>query len=320
MDYRRILVTGSSGFIGFHLCKSLLENGYQVFGIDNMNDYYDVNLKEQRLRLLKRFQNFNFKKLDITNMQKLREVFQSFNAETVINLAAQAGVRYSLENPNTYINSNILGFMNVLECSRIFKIKKLLYASSSSVYGKNENAEFSESDVLKTPLSIYSVSKITNELMAYSYNHLYDINSIGLRFFTAYGPWGRPDMAIYIFSSKILKDEPIPLFNNGNMYRDFTYVTDIICGIRSAMETDANYDIFNLGSGRSIYLMDIVSIIEKYFNKKAKKRFLPINQGDPKKTLANIKKSQTVLSYNPSTAIKDGVYNFLDWFVKYKGA
>jgi len=234
MSAQRILVTGSAGFIGYHLSKSLLEDGFQVHGIDNLNDYYDPTLKQARLDQLTPYDNFTFTKSDISDLDLLTKIFQSFKPHKVVNLAAQAGVRYSLENPHAYIESNIVGFMNILECCRYNDVEGLIYASSSSVYGGNEKIPFSVDDPVDKPISIYAATKKANELMAHTYSHLYGLHTTGLRFFTVYGPWGRPDMAMFLFTDKILRDEPIQVFNHGNMKRDFTYIDDIIVGTRLA--------------------------------------------------------------------------------------
>jgi len=228
MKKNKFLVTGSAGFIGFHLAKSLLKDNYVVYGIDNINDYYDVDLKENRLNLLKKYSNFKFSKIDISNYDKLSIVFKKFKPDIVVNLAAQAGVRYSLQNPFVYITSNIVGFLNIIELSKDFNVKGFIYASSSSVYGGNKKIPFSVKDSVDKPLSLYAASKRSNELIAYSYSHLYNLNTTGLRFFTVYGPWGRPDMAMYIFANKIINRNSIEVFNNGDMKRDFTYIDDII--------------------------------------------------------------------------------------------
>ena len=270
MKEERILVTGCAGFIGMHLCLALLKKGCQVYGIDNLNSYYDVNLKQNRLNNLISKNNFSHSVIDIVDRKKLNEIFKSFNPDKCVNLAAQAGVRFSLENPYTYIESNIMGFMNVLECCKTFKTKGLIYASSSSVYGGNTKHPFSIEDRVDNPISIYAASKKANELMANSYSHLYGLNTTGLRFFTVYGPWGRPDMAMYIFAKKILNDEKLPVFNHGFMERDFTYIDDIISGILSSIKYNYHCEIFNLGNNRCEKLMDVISIIENNLNKKAK--------------------------------------------------
>ena len=313
----KILVTGCAGFIGMHLCKVLLNDQYKIFGIDNLNDYYDVSLKLKRLKILKKNKNFSFKKLDISNLKSLEIVFDKFRPDKVVNLAAQAGVRYSLENPHTYIESNIMGFMNILECCRNYNLKGLIYASSSSVYGGNTKIPFSENDNVNNPISIYAVSKLSNELMAHSYNKLFNLPSTGLRFFTVYGPWGRPDMAIYIFIDKILKGEKIRVFNYGKMKRDFTYIDDITSGIKAAIEKNYNLKIYNLGNNKSERLLDVVDIIEKRVDKKAKIELEPIQLGDVEKTFADINMAKEELGFNPSFNISKGINNFIDWFLAY---
>lgn len=315
---RKILVTGSSGFIGMSLSKSLLEDGFSVFGIDNMNSYYDVNLKKNRLAHLKKYKNFQFENIDISNFNKLNKVFGDFNPEMVVNLAAQAGVRYSIENPQAYMQSNIIGFMNVLESCRYQNVEGLIYASSSSVYGGNKKTPFSVKDRVDKPISIYAASKKSNELMAYSYSHLYKLNTTGLRFFTVYGPWGRPDMAMYIFADKISKGEPIQVFNHGNMMRDFTYIDDIISGIRSSIEKNYSCEIFNLGNNCSENLMSMINIIENKIGKKAKMKLVDIQPGDVRKTFADIEYSVNKLGYNPKTQIEEGIPKFVDWYKQYK--
>ena len=278
----KILVTGCAGFIGMHLSKALLEIGHDVIGVDNLNNYYDVKLKNDRLRILKTYEKFNFSKIDISNKKALENVFITSSIDKVVNLAAQAGVRYSLVNPNSYIKSNVIGFMNILECCRHYDIKGLIYASSSSVYGGNKKIPFSELDRVDNPISIYASTKKSNELMAFSYNHLFKLNSTGLRFFTVYGPWGRPDMAMYIFVKKIMENKPIQIFNYGKMKRDFTFIDDIISGIVSSINNNHQYEIFNLGNNKSENLMDIVSIIENKLGKKAVIDFKNMQPGDVK--------------------------------------
>lgn len=313
----KILVTGCAGFIGMHLCKRLLDLGYDVLGIDNLNDYYDVNLKLRRLSIIKPYTSFTFIKLDISEKNNLENLFKDFSPSKVVNLAAQAGVRYSLENPNSYINSNVLGFMNVLECCRNYKVKGLIYASSSSVYGGNKKTPFSEYDNVDSPISIYAASKKANELMAFSYNHLFGLRSTGLRFFTAYGPWGRPDMAIYIFTNKLLKNEPITVFNNGQMSRDFTFINDIIDGIVSSITKNYNCEVFNLGNNKSEDLMDVISIIEKILGKKANIQYMPMQLGDVKKTHADLGKSKIKLGFEPKINLEHGINSFIEWYMKY---
>ena len=313
----RILVTGCAGFIGMHLCKKLFELGYNVIGIDSLNEYYDVNLKLKRLSFLQNNPSFTFIKTDISNKQLLEDVFKKHEPQKVVNLAAQAGVRYSLINPHAYMESNILGFMNILECCRHNHVEGLIYASSSSVYGSNKKVPFSESDNVDSPISIYAASKKSNELMASSYNHLFGIRSTGLRFFTVYGPWGRPDMAMYIFASKILSNEPIQVFNHGNMKRDFTYIDDIINGIVASIENNHNCEIFNLGNNRSENLMDVVKLIEYKIGKKAIIEFETMQDGDVEKTYADIDKAKSKLGFKPITNVKDGIGKFIDWYLEY---
>ena len=314
----KILVTGSCGFIGMHLCLSLLKKGYDLFGIDSMNNYYDVELKNQRLKILKAYKNFNFTRGNISSWQKLKVVFEDFRPCKVVNLAAQAGVRHSLKNPSAYIDSNIKGFMNILEACRHYNTKNLVYASSSSVYGLSEKSIFSINDRTDQPISIYGASKKSNELMAHAYSHLFGLHTTGLRLFTVYGPWGRPDMAMYIFAEKIINGEIISIFNNGDMYRDFTYVDDIVDGIEKCLRKNFKNKIFNLGNHRSESLMNMVALIEEGLGKKAKINFMDMQPGDVQKTHAGIKYSRQKLNYNPKTNIKDGIPKFLEWFKYYK--
>lgn len=313
----KILVTGCAGFIGMHLCEKLFELGYDVIGIDNLNDYYDVNLKIKRLSILQNKSSFTFIKADISNMNALESVFKMHKPNKVVNLAAQAGVRYSLINPHSYMDSNIVGFMNILECCRYYDVEGLIYASSSSVYGGNKKIPFSESDNVDMPISIYAASKKANELMAHSYNHLFGIHSTGLRFFTVYGPWGRPDMAMYIFANKIMNNKPIQVFNHGNMKRDFTYVADIIDGIISSIKKNHSCEVFNLGNNKSENLMDVVSLIEKKIGRKAIIEFETMQPGDVEKTHADIDKAKSRLGFMPKTNIVDGIGNFIDWYLEY---
>jgi len=313
----RIIVTGSSGFIGMHLCIKLLENNFQVLGIDNMNNYYSLKLKKDRLRMLMEYKNFKFEKVNISNYKKLNLIFLSFKPHKVINLAAQAGVRYSITNPSAYISSNVDGFMNILECCRHYEVKGLIYASSSSVYGANKKTPFSIEDNVDKPISIYAATKRANELMAYSYSHLYNLNTTGLRFFTVYGPWGRPDMAMYIFTKKILSKKKIPVFNNGNMMRDFTYIDDIINGLIAAIERNYFCEIFNLGNNKTVRLLEMIKIIESNLNIKAKINYQDMQLGDVKKTYADINLSMNKLNYKPTTKIEDGVSKFVKWYKDY---
>jgi len=309
----KILVTGSAGFIGYHLCQSLLDDGYQVLGIDNLNDYYDVSLKNSRLAKLEN-RNFIFRKIDISNREELQKSFEEFKPEKVVNLAAQAGVRYSLKNPYAYLDSNLTGFLNIIELCRNHKVKGLIYASSSSVYGANEKIPFSIDDRTDEPLALYGATKKSNELIAYSYSHLYDLNTTGLRFFTVYGPWGRPDMAMFIFAKNILANQPIQVFNHGKMKRDFTYIDDIIFGTKQAIEKNYKCEIFNLGNNKSENLMDMIAIMENSLSSKAIVDFQPIQPGDVKDGWADIDHSIKKLGYNPQIDIVDGIPKFLEWY------
>jgi len=300
-----------------HLCKSLLEDGFHVFGIDNFNDYYDPDLKQARLDQLSIYDNFTFSKSDISDMDVLDNVFISFKPNKVVNLAAQAGVRYSLENPHAYVQANVVGFMNILECCRHRDISGLIYASSSSVYGGNTKYPFSVDDRVDQPISIYAATKKSNELMAFAYSHLYGLNTTGLRFFTVYGPWGRPDMAMYIFARKISAGKPMPVFNHGRMQRDFTYIDDIIQGVRAALENNYSCEVFNLGNSRSEDLLEMIGIIEKNIGKKADMDLQGMQPGDVEKTFADIDHSRDMLGYQPTTSISAGIPRFIAWFREY---
>jgi len=313
-----IIVTGCAGFIGFHTCLFLLKKNFIVFGIDNLNTYYDVVLKRNRLKILKNFKNFNFSKTDIEN----KKIFKTYNKnqiDIIINLAAQAGVRHSLKDPYSYVNSNLLGQVNMLELARFLKVKKFIYASSSSVYGGNKLLPFSVDQRVDNPVSIYAASKKSGELISESYAHLFGIQCIGLRFFTVYGPWGRPDMATFIFTKNIYEGRKIDVFNNGKMKRDFTYVTDIVDGIFGAVKLKKKFKhrIYNLGNNNPEILMNFINTIEKTIGKKAKKRYLPIQPGDVKETYAEIKESTVDLNFKPKVNIKEGIPNFIDWYKKY---
>ena len=315
----RILVTGSAGFIGYHFTKSLLVSKYEVLGIDNLNDYYDPKLKRARLDNLASHSNYSFEKIDIADKKSFAETFARFNPHKVVHLAAQAGVRYSIDNPYSYLDSNLTGFLNILELCRHNDVEGLIYASSSSVYGANTKIPFSTVDHTDQPIALYGATKKANELMAYAYSHLYGLHTTGLRYFTVYGPWGRPDMAMYIFVDKILKGETIPVFNNGNMKRDFTYIDDIISGTLSAMKKNYNCEIFNLGRHESENLMDMIRIIEDNLGKKADIDFHPMQPGDVAVSLADIDRSIEMLSYKPVTNIVDGIPQFIDWYKDYHG-
>ena len=311
---QKILITGAAGFIGYHLSRSLLKDGALILGIDNLNNYYDTDLKEQRLKRLKSFRNFTFKKIDLIDEKKLNNVFLNFNPSIVIHLAAQAGVRYSIENPRAYLDSNLIGFHNVIEQCRRCKINKLIYASSSSIYGLNEKIPFSVNDKTDYPVSLYGATKKSNELVAHAYSHLYGVKTIGLRFFTVYGPWGRPDMAYFSFTKKIIEGRKIEVFNHGNMQRDFTYIDDIVDGIRNTIDKDFNFEIFNLGNSKSEDLMTMIRIIEKELNIKANIVFKNMQAGDVFKTYADIKKSIKMLEFKPKVSLQIGLKKTIDWY------
>lgn len=332
----KVLVTGVAGFIGFHLTQKLLDRGVEVIGIDNLNDYYDVSLKEGRLSQLaqnKHKENFEFIKMDLVDNVQIESLFNNNNFEVVINLAAQAGVRYSIENPRAYIDSNVVGFLNILEGCRNKKIKHLIYASSSSVYGANKKMPFSEIDSVDHPVSLYAATKKSNELLAHAYSHLYKIPTTGLRFFTVYGPWGRPDMAYFKFAKNITEGKPINVFNNGDMYRDFTYIDDIVEGIVRLMDVipepmqDSNvidpsnsyapYRVYNIGNNNPEKLMEFINILEKAIGKKAEIEFLPMQKGDVKATYADINKLNGAVGFKPSTSLEVGLDKFVDWYKDY---
>jgi len=310
----KILVTGAAGFIGYHLSKSLLDDDYEILGIDNLNDYYDPSLKCARLEQLKPYQNFTFQKIDISDRESLTKAFTEFKPNKVVNLAAQAGVRYSIENPYAYMDANLVGYLNIIELCRHNDVEGLIYASSSSVYGGNKKIPLSVEDRVDNPISLYAASKKSNELIANSYSHLYGLRTTGLRYFTVYGPWGRPDMAMFIFTRKILAGEPIPVFNYGNMRRDFTYIDDIINGTRAAINKNYECEIFNLGNHKCEQLMDVIALIEQNLQKKAEINFLPIHPGDVKESFADIDKSVEMLGYMPKTNVDVGIRKFIDWY------
>ena len=313
----KILITGATGFIGYHLCKSLLEDDFLILGIDNLNVYYDPKLKLARLDQLKPYNNFTFEKVDMADRESLSQSFQSFNPSKVVNLAAQAGVRYSIDNPYAYMDANLVGFLNILELCRHNDVEGLIYASSSSVYGGNTKIPFGVQDRVDNPISLYAATKKANELIANTYSHLYGLHTTGLRYFTVYGPWGRPDMAYYLFTDKIENGEPILVFNNGNMKRDFTYIDDIIAGTRSAIHKNYKCELFNLGNHRSEQLMDVVHLIEENLGKKAEIKFLPMQPGDVPESFAEIDKSLEMLRYKPTTNVDVGISKFVDWYNKY---
>ena len=318
------LITGGAGFIGFYLSKALLEKGARVIGMDNLNDYYEVSLKEDRLSALREFPEYQFIKGDISDKETVFRVFEEFSPQIVVNLAAQAGVRYSIDNPDAYIQSNIVGFFHILEACRHFPVEHLVFASSSSVYGGNRKVPFSTEDQVDKPVSLYAATKKSNELMAYSYSKLYEIPLTGLRFFTVYGPMGRPDMAYFKFAKKIMAGEPIQIYNNGDMLRDFTYIDDIITGVENILcnppETDENgaaYKIYNIGNNQPEKLMDYIAVLEKCLGRKAKKEFLPMQPGDVYETYADVSALMKDYGFKPSTTIEEGLSKFAEWFLEY---
>lgn len=321
---KRYLVTGGAGFIGFYLSKALLEKGAEVTGLDNLNDYYDVSLKENRLAILKKHPKYHFVRGDLADKKTVFELFQSFSPQVVVNLAAQAGVRYSIDNPDAYIQSNIVGFFHVLEACRHYPVEHLVFASSSSVYGGNKKVPFSTQDQVDQPVSLYAATKKSNELMAYSYSKLYQIPLTGLRFFTVYGPMGRPDMAYFKFAKKIMADEPIQIYNNGDMLRDFTYIDDIVKGIENILcnppkqdENGAAYKIYNIGNNKPEKLLDYIAVLERCLGRQAKKEYLPMQPGDVYETYADVQELMNDYSFKPSTTIEEGLSRFANWFLSY---
>ena len=321
---RKILITGGAGFIGYHLSLSLLQQGYSVVAIDNLNNYYDVALKKTRLNELGRYSNFYFEKLDLANAVEINKLFERECPEIVVNLAAQAGVRYSIENPEAYIQSNIVGFFNILECCRHYPVRHLLFASSSSVYGANKKVPYATEDKTDQPVSLYAATKKSNELLAYAYCKLYGIRATGLRFFTVYGPFGRPDMAYFSFTRKILAGETIQIFNNGDMYRDFTYIDDITKGIEAMLEhlpiCDENgvyYKVYNIGNNHPEKLTDFVEILESCIGKRAKIEYMPMQPGDVFQTFADVSELTKDFGFKPDTQLKDGLEKFIDWYISY---
>ena len=331
----KILVTGSAGFIGSMLSIRLLERDDEVVGIDNHNNYYDPKIKEARLERLIKYKNYKHYKTDLNDNKKLSEIFKIHKFQKVVNLAAQAGVRYSIENPLAYINSNIVGFAHILENCRNNKVEHLVYASTSSVYGANTKMPFSEYDSVNHPLSVYAASKKSNELMAHSYSYLYQLPTTGLRFFTVYGPWGRPDMALFKFTKAIIEEKPIDVFNNGKHTRDFTYIDDIVEGVIKTLDNPATsnvnwnskqpdpatsrapWRIYNIGNNNPVQLMDYIKALEKTLGKKAKINFLPLQPGDVPDTYANVDNLKKKFNYKPSTSVISGVSNFVKWYKDY---
>jgi len=331
----KILITGAAGFIGFHLSKRLMDEGYQVTGLDNLNDYYDINLKNARLEILLEDENFNFEKIDLVERNKIQSLFKSQKFDYVVNLAAQAGVRYSLINPYAYIDSNISGFLNILEACRQNPVKHLVFASSSSVYGANTKMPFSVHHNVDHPVSLYAATKKANELMAHTYANLYKIPSTGLRFFTVYGPWGRPDMALFLFTKAIIEGKPIDVYNHGKMRRDFTYVDDIVEGIARLIPNIPNpnpdwngdqpdpsssfvpYKIYNIGNNQPVELMKFIETIEHHIGKEADKNFMEIQQGDVPATYADVDDLMNDVGFKPNTSIEDGIGEFIKWYKEY---
>jgi UDP-glucuronate 4-epimerase len=330
----KILITGSSGFIGFHLSKKLLDKGHRVYGYDSMNNYYDVRLKKARYNILKKYKNFSFTKNKLENKNSLEKVFKKFKPSIVIHLAAQAGVRYSIEKPRVYLDSNITGSYNIIEVSKKFNVKHLIMASSSSVYGANKRIPFKETDKTETQLSIYAATKKSNESMAHSYSNIWKVPITMLRFFTVYGPWGRPDMALFKFTKGILANKKIDIYNNGKMYRDFTYIDDIVDGIRllinkipnhknfgkynnDSLSSVAPFRILNIGNTKKVFLLDFIKEIEKVLGKKAIRNYMPLQKGDVKQTLSNTNLLKKLTGYNPKTSYKSGIKKFLNWYLNY---
>ncbi len=317
----KILITGAAGFIGFHLSKKLLDNKCEVYGIDNLNSYYDVELKKNRIKILKKIKNFHFFKIDLRHKNKIDTVLKKNNIKYIVHLAAQAGVRHSIKFPEDYFKSNMEGFFNILDLSRKFKIKHLVFASTSSVYGNNTKFPLKESSNTDKPLSFYAATKKSNEIMAYSYANIYNLPVTSLRFFTVYGPFGRPDMALFKFTKLILQNKKIQLFNSGNHFRDFTYIGDIIEGIIGLIskpsKNEIPYNCFNIGGGKSHKLIDFLDEIEINLNKKAKIKNFPLQTGDVKKTHASISKLKDYSFYNPKIDINTGVKKFIDWYIDY---
>jgi UDP-glucuronate 4-epimerase len=331
----KILITGAAGFIGFHLSKKLLDQSYQIIGLDNLNDYYDLSLKQSRLGILEKYNNFNFQKVDIKDKDQVDEIFETYQPTHVMNLAAQAGVRYSIKNPYAYVDSNLVGFMNILEACRNNPVKHLLYASSSSVYGGNKIAPFSTNHNVDHPVSLYAATKKSNELMAHTYSHLYNIPTTGLRFFTVYGPWGRPDMAYFSFTKDILAGKTINVFNHGKMERDFTYIDDIVEGIYKLIslapqpnptwdETKddlsssfAPYKIYNIGNNNPVQLMKFISALEDKLGMEANKNYTDMKPGDVLRTYADISDLERDINFKPGTSIEDGLGKFVEWYKEY---
>lgn len=321
---KKVLVTGGAGFIGFHLSKRLLELGADVLGFDNLNSYYDVRLKQSRLDILNQFSHYTFTKGDLADEEAVQFLFQTFQPDIVVNLGAQAGVRYSIDNPKAYMSSNIIGFFNILEACRQYPVEHLLFASSSSVYGNQEKTPFSTTDNVDHPISLYAATKKSDELMAYTYSHLYHIPATGLRFFTVYGPYGRPDMAYFKFTNLIMRGKPIKIYNQGDMYRDFTYIDDIVHGIENMLcnppkenEYGDSYKIYNIGNNKPEKLMYFIETLEKAIGKQAKKEYLPMQPGDVYQTYADVSQLVRDFDFKPNTSIEEGLEKFAEWYRTY---
>ena len=312
-----ILVTGSAGFIGFHTSQKLLESGHTVIGLDNFNDYYNPQLKEDRNKILEKFDNYKLYRGDLADLGFIQKIFKENQIDKICHLAAQAGVRYSLTHPHAYIQSNLVGFTNLIDEAKNNGVKDFVYASSSSVYGGNTKIPFAVTDPVDTPLSLYAATKKSDELIAHTYHSLYKINCTGLRFFTVYGPWGRPDMAAWLFADAIRQEKPIDVFNFGKMQRDFTYIDDIVAGILSALDKSYAYEIFNLGNNQPVELNYFIELLEKEFGKKATKNLLPLQAGDVPATWSDITHTQEKLDFQPKTSIETGLKNFINWYKKY---
>jgi UDP-glucuronate 4-epimerase len=337
LAYQKVLVTGAAGFIGFHLARRLLNDGCQVVGADNMNPYYEVALKEARLGVLKDESNFTFFKLDLSDRKQLEDIFGGMGFDVVVNMAAQAGVRYSIENPYAYVDSNLVGFVNLLECCRHNRVKHLVFASSSSVYGANTKMPFSVHHNVDHPVSLYAATKKANELMAHTYSHLYRLPCTGLRFFTVYGPWGRPDMALFLFTRAILEDQPIKVFNHGKMQRDFTYIDDIIEGVVRVMgslpeanpewrgdapdpgTSSAPYKVYNIGNNNPVELIKFIEVIEDALGKKAHMEFMDLQPGDVVATYADVDDLMENVGFKPQTPIEIGIERFVEWYKDFYG-
>ena len=335
MQSKKILVTGAAGFIGYHLCEALIKQGHHVIGLDNINDYYDVNLKYARLQELGiqkeaatafaeitqstiHGPNMQFIRLHLEDREAVPKLFKTYNFDMVCNLAAQGGVRYSIENPEAYIDSNVTGFLNILECCRHHRVKRLVYASSSSVYGNSDNTPFKETANVDTPISLYAATKKSNELMAHTYSHLYKFETIGLRFFTVYGPWGRPDMAMFLFTDAIINNKPIKVFNNGNLSRDFTYIDDITSGVLNTLvkesKNNSTYKLYNIGNGKPVQLLDFIESLEKELDITAIKKLLPMQAGDVHQTFADTTSLERDYNYKPQITVDKGIQAFVMWY------